>query len=367
MSGLGHLGGVYPSQGCCGTGMRVESATLGHRLADGRAHRRVPEAVLARGPSGHEQPGVHQLVEAAGPGRGSETGGVCGDVDDERITEHRSGLDEESGCCPEAAHFGAHSRENPQRDRGIEAGTVQLGEQQRVAAGGLEQLRALGLAASVEQLDGVLRPQGRDFEEVERPGGGARCRDHCLGHLAGTQRQQHEVCADRRVTHDRVEQLEGRRVGPVHVVERDQCGRAVRWSVEPARQVAEELPALLDLLRWGLGEPVEQREGHVSLVLGGSSRPQLETTICCMVAGEREQAGLADPRLTKQDEHSGLARGHGVERGVQHGQLAVPAHQVHPPSIATRPRVWVGKPPMFSAVGSVTLEKSPVTEQRSTT
>ena len=224
-----------------------------------------------------------------------------------------------------------------------------------------------GLAASGEQLDGVLGPQGREFEEVERPGGGARCRDHCLGHRAGSQRQQHEVCADRRVTHDRVEQLEGGRVGPVHVVERDQCGRAVRWAVEPGRQVAEELPALLDPLRWVPGGPVEQCEGHVSLVLGGSSRPQLETAISCPVAGEREQAGLADPRLTEQDEHPGPARGHGVERGVQDGQLAVPAHQVHPPSIATPHRVWVGKPPMFSAAGSVTLEKSPATEQRSTT
>ena len=355
-----------PRPGQCRSGARVDRqpGALGHRLVDGGAHHRVPEAVLAGGAGGHDQPATDQLVEGSRPGRGGEVGGVRGDVDDERVAQDGSGLDEPVRLGAETSDLGAHGSGDAPRERGPWAGAVELGEQQRVTAGGREQLGALGLGASVEQLDGVLPAQRRELEEVEGPGSRPGRRDQPLGDRPRAQREQQQVRPGGWVAHEGVDQLERGGVGPVHVVEGDQRGRVDRPVREAGRQVAEELPPFLRLLRWRFtGEPAEQGEGHVGLVLGGPAGAQPESPPCGVIRGELEQAGLADPGLAEQDQHPRPVRSSCVERGVQDRQLGVPAHQVHQRSMATPLPVWVGKPPMLYDGESATLVERQATTQ----
>ena len=232
-------------------------------------------------------------------------------------------------------HAGQHGVDDGARHRVVRRGES-LGDEERVARGGL--VEPVGIHGHA---GGQFRHGGRGERLQRQPAHGvaAEAAQHTLervrpGDVVGPvgQQQQRGQVVD--APPDVAQQVQGRAVGPVHVLD-GQHRRPVRGGqlLEDGR---EDLAGVVGGQGGGEG-PADvpdrvaertERARREQVVAGTSEHPARTQR-----AGERaHQAGLADPGLAgDEDDRSGPV-GRAVEGGVEHPQLGVAFEQArrHP-------------------------------------
>ena len=340
------LGGVRVGVGAVGRcHARVD------RIADDRMHKapagvREQDAVVGERARRLERGG---LLEARERGRVAQLGARPQDGDGTRERDPVGAAALNPRQLVDGDRRGA-------RGRGVLAGAKrvqQRPQEERIAAAGGVAGRGIGRGAIpvAQRHDELGRRGGRQRLRSQQPGHGRRGdRRQQLGlrrWLAGAacEHDDHRELAEpaQQVVHE----AQRRRVGPLHVVDRQQqdviAGEARAQPVQALQQ------SVLTGLRRRLGGRIEERGGHprrtgeqrLALVVGRGDEPRLEeladdrevegllerarlgmercatSAAAGALAGVGEQRGLADARRALEQHDAARAAAGGRERGVE--------------------------------------------------
>jgi hypothetical protein len=206
------------------------------RVVDGASHDGMPEAEPAGRVRGPDQPALHQLIERCEGLRARQAGGERGERLPEWVAGHGGALDQGARRCWERLDLGsdgsADRGRNPLLGRspvvvwrtGLElARAGELLEVQRVSAAlPIDQLPLSAILDGSEQLLGLSRRERveldpQDAVTLRLPQRSSQPR---LG-LPRSQREQQQRGVRDAAVQQAAEEIDGRGVGPVEIVERE--------------------------------------------------------------------------------------------------------------------------------------------------